>query len=108
MSKMTNGLLVGAALCALGMIGTTAPAEARATGGASFSITLGNVVFGYSDGYYDQNRRWHTWRNSQERNWYQSNHRGSFYNLRHDRDNDSNRRNWRNGRSQDWRGGGNH
>jgi hypothetical protein len=105
MSKITHGLLAGAALCALGMMATATPAAARTTGGISFSFSLGNVVFGYSDGYYDQNRRWHRWKNSRERRAYQSSHSDSYYNLRHDRDHDRNRRDWRNGRSQDWRGG---
>ena len=108
MNRFTNGLLAGAALCACGVMATAPPAVARPTGGISFSINLGNAVFGYSDGYYDQNRRWHRWHNAQERRWYQSNHSDSFYNLRHDRDNDRNRSDWRSGRSQDWRGGGNH
>lgn len=108
MSKITNGLLVGAALCAFGLTATVTPAAARTTGGITFSISLGNVAIGYSDGYYDQNRRWHRWRNTQERRWYQSNHRDSFYNLRHTRDRDRNRRDWRRGRLQDWRGGGDH
>jgi len=105
MMKIINGVLAGAALCAFGMVAVATPADARSTGGITFSITLGNAVFGYTDGYYDRNRRWHRWRNAQERRWYQANHRDSFYNLRHDRDRDDNRRNWRNGRSQDWRGG---
>ncbi len=106
MNKLLNGLCVGAALCALGLTAATTPAAHAA--GVNFSITLGDVVFGYSDGYYDKNRRWHRWRNSQERRWYQSNHRNSFYNLQRDRDTDRNRRDWRNGRGRDWRGGGNH
>ncbi|MEI9888207.1 MAG: hypothetical protein WDN08_17260 [Rhizomicrobium sp.] len=96
MNKLLNGLCVGAALCALGLTAATTPAAHAA--GVNFSITLGDVVFGYSDGYYDKNRRWHRWRNSQERRWYQSNHRNSFYNLQRDRDTDRNRRDWRNGR----------
>ena len=104
MNKITSGLVAVAALCAAGMITTTAPADARAT----FSITLGNTAFGYNDGYYDQNRRWHRWRNSHERRWYQSNHSDSYFNLRHTRDNDTNRNDWRRGKNQDWHGGGNH
>lgn len=72
--------------------------------GVNFSITLGNVVFGYSDGYYDQDRRWHGWRNDDERNWYQQNHRDSFFGMNHDGDNDRYRRDWRDGKRKDWRG----
>jgi hypothetical protein len=71
--------------------------------GVSFSFVLGNVAFGYSDGYYDRNRRWHGWRNNTERNWYQRNHRDSYHHMRRDHDRDHNRRDWRNGRRHDWR-----
>jgi hypothetical protein len=74
----------------------------RSGNGGSFSITLGNVVIGYSDGYYDRDRRWHGWRNDNERNWYQQNHRDSYYQQGHDDDRDQNRRDWRDGRRQDW------
>lgn len=71
--------------------------------GTSFSIILGDVVIAYSDGYYDRNRRWHGWRNNNERNWYQQNHRDSYHGIRHDRDNDRKRRDWRDGKRKDWR-----
>jgi hypothetical protein len=70
---------------------------------ASFSISLGNVVIAYSDGYYDSNRRWHGWRNDNERNWYQNNHRDRYHGVRHDSDNDRKRRDWRDGKRKDWR-----
>jgi hypothetical protein len=69
----------------------------------SFSITLGDVVIAYSDGYYDNNRRWHPWRNNDERNWYQKNRRASYHGVRHDRDRDRKRRDWRDGKRNDWR-----
>jgi len=73
--------------------------------GPNFSITLGNVQFGYTDGYYDQNRGWHNWSNDNERNWYRQNRGGTFHNMQRDTDNDTNRRDWRDGKRQDWRGG---
>jgi hypothetical protein len=71
--------------------------------GPSFSIQLGNVVIAYSDGYYDRDRRWHRWRNDGERNWYRQNHRASYYQTTRDRDRDRKRRDWRDGRRNDWR-----
>ena len=69
-------------------------------------LTWGNVVFGYSDGYYDNNRRWHQWRNRNERNWYRQNYRHSYYEMRRYRDRDNYRRDWLAGRRNDWRVGG--
>ena len=70
---------------------------------SSFSITLGNVVIGYSDGYYDNNRNWHGWRNENERNWYRQNRRDSYYHQRRASDRNQNRRDWREGKRRDWR-----
>ncbi|NOT39979.1 MAG: hypothetical protein HOP13_05755 [Alphaproteobacteria bacterium] len=72
-------------------------------GGNDFSIVLANVVFGYSDGYYDNNRRWHGWRNDGERDWYRQNHGRTYYQMRRDGDNHRNRRDWREGRRDNWR-----
>jgi hypothetical protein len=105
MKKFAQGLLAAAAICAVGAIATPEPSIARPTGGMSFSIILGDAMFGYSDGYYDRDRRWHRWRNSQERRWYEQNHRDSYFGMRRDRDRDSYRRDWRSGKRQDWRGG---
>ena len=75
----------------------------RRRSGVSFSINLGDVVIGYSDGYYDRSRRWHRWRNDDERNWYRQNRRAAYFDMIRDRDNDRHRRDWRDGRRQDWR-----
>jgi hypothetical protein len=69
----------------------------------TFSIQLGNIVFAYSDGYYDRSRRWHRWRNDRERNWYRQHRRTSYHETTRDRDRDRNRRDWRDGRRNDWR-----
>lgn len=75
----------------------------RDDGNASFAIQFGNVVFAYSDGYYDRDRRWHGWRNDRERNWYRQNRRTSYYDTTRDRDRDRGRRDWRDGRRNNWR-----
>lgn len=78
-------------------------ADWRGGGDVDFAFTLGNVVFAYSDGYYDNGRRWHRWRNDDERRWYQQNRRQSYYHMSRYRDRDRNRRGWRDGRRNDWR-----
>jgi hypothetical protein len=70
---------------------------------ALFEILLGIAVLGYEDGYYDRDRRWHRWRNDNERDWFRQRHRDKYFDVRRDRDRDRNRRDWRNGRRKDWR-----
>lgn len=72
------GTLLGVA--ALGSL----PAAAQPSG---FSFRIGDVAFGYSDGYYDHARRWHAW-NARERDWYRNNYRNNYRAMRHDRDHD--------------------
>jgi hypothetical protein len=62
----------------------TAPAMAQPSG---FSFRVGDVAFGYTDGYYDNNRAWHAW-SARERNWYRSHYRRNYRAMRHDRDHD--------------------
>ena len=80
----------------------------NAGGQTGFALTLGDVVFAYSDGYYDNNRRWHKWRNTNERNWYRQNRRDTYFQMTRARDRDQHRRDWYQGRRDDWRvsGGG--
>jgi hypothetical protein len=54
---------------------------------SGFSFRVGDVAFGYSDGYYDHGRRWHTW-GARERDWYRNNYRNNYRSMRHDRDHD--------------------
>lgn len=75
----------------------------RNDGNTGFALTLGDVVFGYSDGYYDNNRRWHKWRSDNERNWYSQNHGQTYFQMTRTRDRDQNRRGWREGKRDDWR-----
>lgn len=109
---MTKNLylrLAALAIVAGGLIGATVPADAHDRyhrydrDRTSFSITLDGVQFGYSDGYYDEHRRWHPWRSHRERDWYRHNHRNSYYHMRRHRDRDRYRRDWRQGRRDDWR-----
>ena len=104
MKKLMLGLMATSALCALGVAATALPAAARAT--VDFSVSLGDVQFGYDDGYYDNDRRWHDWRNDDERDRYRQSHNDSYYQMSHSDDRDTYRRDWREGRRNDWRNGG--
>lgn len=72
------------------------------SGGPDFTIQLGNIVFAYEDGYYDNNRRWHAWRNNQERDWYRRNNARTYYEYRRDRERDQRRRDWIERRRDNW------
>jgi hypothetical protein len=67
-----------------------------------FAIQIGDIVFAYSDGYYDRHRRWHRWRNDDERNYYRRHQGTRYYDYSRDRDRDRNRRDWRDGRRDRW------
>lgn len=68
-----------------------------------FAIRLGDVIIAYSDGYYDRHRRWHRWRSDDERNWYRRHHGHRYHHMSRDHDHDRRRRDWRDGRRDDWR-----
>jgi hypothetical protein len=104
MNGYKYGLLAASALCVSSLIATTGPAFARDRTDVTISIGLGNAVFGYSDGYYNQDRSWHGWQNDEERNWYRENHGSTYYEMGRQQDNDRNRGDWRDGRRADWRG----
>jgi hypothetical protein len=93
-------LVYGMMAAALSVAALSAtPAEARPV---NFEVTLGDVQFGYTDGYYDHNRHWHRWHNSAERRWYQEHHHDAFFQMTHSRDRDHNRDDWRHGKRNDW------
>ena len=102
MNKLTVRLLAASALCAVGTVAMTMPATAR-DGDVSVSISVGSAAFGYDDGYYDNDRRWHDWQNDEERNWYRENHRQTYYQMGRYDDRDQYRRDWLGGRRNDWR-----
>jgi len=73
----TFKLLLAASALTFAGLAASAPASAQPS---SFSFRMGDVAVGYSDGYYDQNRRWHTWRNAREHRWYRSNYARNDWN----------------------------
>ncbi|MEQ1754400.1 MAG: hypothetical protein ABL973_09735 [Micropepsaceae bacterium] len=103
MKNFKYGLLAASALCASGLVAFVLPATARDRSDVSVSITLGNAAFGYSDGYYDQSRGWHDWRDEDERSWYRTNHGPTYFDMNRSQDRDQYRGDWREGRRSDWR-----
>jgi hypothetical protein len=77
------------------------PGDYRSNG-PSFAIQIGDIVFAYSDGYYDRHRRWHRWRNDAERDYYRRHYSGRYYGYSRDRDRDQRRRDWWEGRRDRW------
>ena len=77
--------LLAASTIIIGVAGLgAAPAMAQPRG---FSFRVGDVAFGYTDGYYDRSRQWHRW-SSRERQWYSTHYRTNYRSMRHDRDHD--------------------
>jgi hypothetical protein len=72
---------VGAAVLAITL--PAAPAAARDS--FAFSFDVGNVRMGYSDGYWDNNHQWHSWRNSREHRAYRNQYHDRYANSRHNR-----------------------
>lgn len=52
---------------------------------AAVTFSFGNIAFAYSDGYWDNNRRWHAWRNQSELRQYRAAQDNRFVNYRHTR-----------------------
>jgi hypothetical protein len=50
------------------------------------SVGLGNVAFGYRDGYWDNGHRWHHWRNRRDHREYRGRSDGHYNDYNHDRD----------------------
>jgi hypothetical protein len=53
--------------------------------GASVSFNFGDVAFGYQDGYWDNNRRWHKWNNRGDHDNYRAQHGDKYRNGNHTR-----------------------
>jgi hypothetical protein len=72
------------ASCADGFaISTSNHGRDHARTGVTFSF--GDVAYGYQDGYWDNNRRWHKWRNRHEHDSYRDQYRDNYRDGRHDR-----------------------
>ena len=83
-----HGLMKGA-IVAIGLAGVTlATAETAEAARVGVSLDIGNVAFGYQDGYWDQGHHWHAWRNRREANYYRHASGAEYHAWRHDRDAD--------------------
>ena len=50
------------------------------------TISLGNVAFGYSDGYWDRDHHWHKWHNRHEAEAWRAANADHYYAYRHNHD----------------------
>jgi hypothetical protein len=83
-----NKLLISAAVV-LGLAGATfAVPETASAARVAVSFDLGNVAFGYQDGYWDRDHRWHRWRHQRDARRYRSEHGDQYHHWRHNRDSD--------------------
>jgi len=79
-------------------IGTmSTPSSAIARDAFSFSFDTGAVAFAYSDGYWDRDRRWHSWRNAREAREYRASYGDRYRHRKHTRE-----------RNRGWRGDQDH
>ena len=84
MKKIIMAIALVGSMTSVSMVAGTVPAAAQ---GFNFSFDTGDVAMAYSDGYYDNHRTWHKWRNSREAREYRSRNR-EHYNHRRHRDSD--------------------
>ena len=77
MAAVIVGTLAGATLT------SALPASARDE--FSFSFNTGDFRFAYSDGYWDNDRNWHSWRNAREAREYRVRHKDRYNNHRHNK-----------------------
>jgi len=73
----------GTAIAAGVTIGTSDHSRDHASSG--LSISFGDVAYGYRDGYWDNDHRWHKWRNSREHRDYRNQHRDNYRSGYHHR-----------------------
>ncbi len=95
--------LLTTAAIGLGLIGaafTTADAAAANTNECSpihISFSLGDVAYGYTDGYWDHQHHWHRWQRASDRTNYRKAPTGEYHAWGHNRDR----------RNQGWHGDSN-
>jgi hypothetical protein len=82
MYKALNGAIIALSVVG-GMLAIQAPVNAQ---GFGISLDVGNVAFGYRDGYWDRDHHWHQWRNQDEARYYRNAPGNRYNDYRHDRD----------------------
>jgi hypothetical protein len=84
MYKIISGTIV-----VLGLAGASFAAAGTASAAdVGVSLNLGDVAFGYQDGYWDHSHQWHNWRNQDEARNYQRSSGNQYHDWKHDRDAD--------------------
>ncbi len=58
-------------------------------GTVGVSFNLGDVAFGYQDGYWDRSHQWHNWQNQDEARSYRNASGNQYHDWNHDRDSDN-------------------
>jgi len=84
--------LAGAALVTTGMAGAADGYIATDRSDhpvAAISIGLGDIAFGYRDGYWDNGHNWHRWKNDEDSKSYRDKHVNDYHDWNHDRDADN-------------------
>jgi hypothetical protein len=93
---------IKSALVALALLATPVMAYAPAVAaGVDFSVSLGNAAFGYSDGYWDRDHKWHAWRNKDEAQYFRAHNAEHYTEAKHDKDRNDHDQGWRNDRYWD-------
>jgi hypothetical protein len=77
------------AIVAIGLAGATlAFAGSADAAQIGVSVDVGNVAFGFQDGYWDRDHHWHHWRDQREARAYRHTAGSQYHSWRHDRDPD--------------------
>ena len=84
MNRNLSAAVVAAAL--VGAMFSTAGVASAA--GAAVTFSLGDVAFGYNDGYWDHGHKWHAWKNHDDMQSYRSAQNTHFHDWKHTRDPD--------------------
>lgn len=80
---------LSAALLAFGLAGAMfATAGVTSAVGASVTINLGDIAFGYNDGYWDQGHKWHQWQSKDDLQAYRTAPDNKYHDWQHTRDPD--------------------
>ena len=80
--------ILSAAVLAVGLAGATLATAgvASAAGGASVTLNLGDIAFGYNDGYWDHGHQWHAWNNKNDMQSYRTAQNNQYHDWKHTRD----------------------
>jgi hypothetical protein len=84
---MSNYLRV--AIVALALAGTTLTVASGANAASvRISLNLGDVAYGYNDGYWDKGHQWHPWKQKNDMENYKKSAGNQYHDWKHDRDPD--------------------